>query len=72
MTLDELKKGQMGRVTNVRADCNCVLRIMTLGIVEGSQVKTASTTKYNMEIWIHSRNKMALSKHCARKVTIVV
>ena len=72
MTLDGLKRGQMARVVNVKTDCNCVLRIMTMGIVEGSQVKVASSTKHNMEIWVHNRNRMALSKHCASKISIVV
>ena len=72
MTLNELKRNEMARVTHIRTDCNCVLRIMTMGIVEGSQIKTASTTKHNMEVWVHNRNRIALSKHCASKITIVV
>ena len=69
MKLNELKKGSTAVVKKVETNCNCVLRIMTLGLVEGTRVKYLTSTKNNMELVIHGA-RVAISKHCASHIVI--
>ena len=69
MKLSELGKGKTAKIKKVNTDCNCVLRIMTLGLVEGVKVKHISSTKANMELSVYG-TRLALSKHCANYIVV--
>jgi len=69
MKLNELKRGQTAKIKKVETGCNCVLRIMTLGLVEGARVKHITSTSSNMEIGVRGI-KVAISKHCASHIVV--
>ena len=69
MRLSELEKGKTAVIKKVEANCNCVLRIMTLGLVEGAKIKHITSTKNNMELGIYGA-KVAISKHCASNIVV--
>ncbi len=69
MKLNEMKVGRVARIKKVETKCNCVLRIMTLGLVEGVSVKYISSTKTNMELSIYG-SRIVISKHCASHIII--
>jgi Fe2+ transport system protein FeoA len=69
MKLSELKKGSTATIKKVNTDCNCVLRIMTLGLVEGVKIKHLTSTKGNMELVVYGA-RYAISKHCASHIVV--
>ena len=69
MRLSELKVGQTAVIKKVDTNCNCVLRIMTLGLTEKARVKHITSTKGNMEIVVHGV-RVAISKHCATHIVV--
>lgn len=69
MKLNELKLGRTAVIKEIETDCNCILRIMTLGLVEGVKIKYISHTKTNMELVIYG-TKVAISKHCASHIVV--
>lgn len=69
MKLNDLKVGQTAKIKEVETNCKCVLRIMTLGLVEGTKVKHISSTKNNMEFAVCG-TRIAISKHCAGHIVV--
>lgn len=69
MKLNEMKLGRVATIKQIETKCNCVLRIMTLGLVEGVRVKYISHTKTNMELSIYG-TKIVISKHCASHIVV--
>jgi Fe2+ transport system protein FeoA len=69
LRLNELETGRSATIKKVETNCNCVLRIMTLGLVEGTKVKRLTSTRDNMEVLVHGR-RVALSKHCASNIVV--
>jgi len=69
MRLNELKAGHTATIKKIETNCNCVLRIMTLGLVEGTRVKHITSTKGNMELGIYGA-RVAISKHCASNIVV--
>ena len=69
MKLNELKLGRTAVIKEVEAKCNCVLRFMTLGLVEGAKIKFIGHTKHNIEISIYG-TRVAISKHCASHIVV--
>lgn len=69
MKLNDLKIGQTALIKEIEIKCNCVLRFMTLGLVEGTKVTHITSTKHNMELRIYGR-RIVISKHCASHIVI--
>jgi Fe2+ transport system protein FeoA len=69
MKLSELKKGSTATIKEVETNCNCVLRVMTLGLIEGSKVTHITSTSGNMELVVHGA-RIAISKHCASHIVV--
>jgi Fe2+ transport system protein FeoA len=70
MKLNELKKGQTAKITKVNPSCDCVLRVMTLGLVKGVKVTHVSSAGANMELRIYN-STVCISKHCAENIIVV-
>jgi len=69
MRLNKVKVGQAVIIKEVDAKCNCTLRIMTLGLIEGTKVKVISSTRDNIEVLAYN-SKYAISKHCASFIVV--
>jgi Fe2+ transport system protein FeoA len=69
LKLSELRGG--AKVTGVITNCDCVIRIMTLGIIEGCELKYLSSTGNNIEFSLYGK-RIVISKHCAEQVIINV
>jgi len=69
MRLNELEVGKTAVIKRVETNCNCVLRIMTLGLIEGARVKHITSTKGNIELVVQGA-RVAISKHCASHIEV--
>jgi len=69
MRLNELEVGSTVTIKKVDTSCNCILRIMTLGLIEGAKIKCIGSTKNNVLLRIYG-NTVAISKHCAKHIVV--
>lgn len=66
MRLNELKAGEKAMVTGVDTSEYSTLKLMTLGIVEGSIIKCVSKLYHSMEVDIYGTH-FAISDHIAKR-----
>jgi Fe2+ transport system protein FeoA len=71
MKLSEVEQRKSVTISKVDTNCNCILRVMTLGLVEGTKVTVVSKTKSNIEVRIFRGATVGISKHCAEKLIVV-
>ena len=70
MVLNELEVNEKAKVVAINIKNNNAIRIMTLGIIEQTEVKMLSKTSGSVEVLIHNR-AMAMSNDIAQDIIVV-
>jgi len=70
MKLSEVKVGERGTINNMFIAGPDTLRVMTMGLVLGSEVKVLSRTSGSIEISVEG-SRMAIDKEIASKIMVV-
>lgn len=71
MTIDDLKIGQSGRITNVGGEGALRLRFLDMGLIPGTSVKLQKVAPMGDPIQIQVRGyELTIRREDARKITL--